>query len=156
MRVSNAGSVFRPARKADLPAIVRMLADDPLGATREQFFDPLPAAYERAFEAIEADPGNQLLVVELDGAVVGCMQLTFIPGLSRLGTTRAQIESVRVDSSARGHGLGEQMIAHAIQLARERGCGIVQLTTDAARANAHRFYERLGFVASHIGMKLDL
>ena len=135
---------------------VRVLADDPLGAKRERAVDPLPRDYLDAFDAIQTHTGNHLLVAELDGKVVGCLQLTFIPGLSRLGLTRAQIESVRIDSSMRGRKLGELMITDAIARARRHGCGVVQLTTDKARDDAHRFYERLGFVATHIGMKLSL
>jgi ribosomal protein S18 acetylase RimI-like enzyme len=133
-----------------------MLADDPLGATRERAVNPLPREYLDAFDAIQTHTGNHLLVAEFDGKVVGCLQLTFIPGLSRLGLTRAQIESVRIDSSMRGRKLGELMIQDAIDRAREHGCGVVQLTTDKTREDAHRFYERLGFEATHIGMKLAL
>src|SRR5262245_45418988 len=147
---------IRAATRADLPAIVRMLADDPLGATRERAVDPLPREYVEAFEAIQTHTGNHLLVADLDGKVVGCLQLTFIPGLSRMGLTRAQIESVRIDSSMRGRKLGETMIQDAIARAKARGCAVVQLTTDKARADAHRFYERLGFKATHEGMKLSL
>jgi ribosomal protein S18 acetylase RimI-like enzyme len=147
---------IRDARRDDVPAIVRMLADDPLGATRERAVDPLPREYLDAFEAIQTHTGNHLLVAELDGKIVGCLQLTFIPGLSRLGLMRAQIESVRIDSSMRGRKLGELMIRDAIERARQRGCGVVQLTTDKAREDAHRFYERLGFKATHEGMKLAL
>lgn len=151
-----AAPTIREATRDDLPAIVRMLADDPLGATRERAVDPLPRDYVDAFDAIQTHTGNRLLVAELDGKVVGCLQLTFIPGLSRLGLTRAQIESVRIDKSMRGRKLGELMIQDAIERARQRGCGVVQLTTDKAREDAHRFYERLGFEATHIGMKLTL
>jgi len=137
----------------DVPAIVAMLADDPLGAKRERPGDP---AYAEAFKEIDADP-RQVLVVARDGAeVVGTLQLTFIPGLSRLGSTRALIEAVRVRSDQRGGGLGGRLIEWAIDTARERGAAMVQLTTDASRTDAHRFYERLGFVASHVGMKLML
>jgi ribosomal protein S18 acetylase RimI-like enzyme len=154
--MTDTAPTIRAATRADVPAIVRMLADDPLGATRERATDPLPREYLDAFDAIQTHTGNHLLVAELDGKVVGCLQLTFIPGLSRLGLTRAQIESVRIDSSMRGRKLGELMIQDAIERARKHGCGVVQLTTDKAREDAHRFYERLGFVATHIGMKLSL
>jgi ribosomal protein S18 acetylase RimI-like enzyme len=154
--LSNSTPTIRDATRADLPASVRMLADDPLGAKRERAVDPLPQKYFDAFDAIQTHTGNHLLVAELDGKVVGCLQLTFIPGLSRLGLTRAQIESVRNDSSMRGRKLGELMIQDAVARARQHGCGLVQLTTDKARADAQRFYERLGFVATHIGMKLSL
>ena len=147
---------IRPARREDLPAIVAMLADDPLGATRERLEDPLPTCYTEAFAAMESDPNNRLLVAELSGQVVGCLQLTFIPGLARQGTERAQIEGVRVAASQRGQGLGRQLFVQAIERARQRGCGLVQLTTDKSRPEAHRFYESLGFVASHEGMKLKL
>jgi GNAT superfamily N-acetyltransferase len=148
---------IRRATAADLPAIVRMLANDPLGKTRERFAEPLPAEYLQAFAEVEAQKGNEILVaVAADGQVIGCLQLTFIPGLTRLGMTRAQIEGVRVDESRRGERIGETLFLDAIERARKAGCGLVQLTTDAARPDAHRFYERLGFVASHVGMKLAL
>ncbi|WP_424235681.1 N-acetyltransferase family protein [Actinophytocola sp.] len=144
---------IRRAVAADVPAIVAMLADDPLGAKRERPGDP---AYAEAFEDIDADP-RQLLVVATTGAdVVGTLQLTFIPGLSRLGATRALIEAVRVRSDQRGGGLGGQLIQWAIDTARERGAAMIQLTTDASRKDAHRFYERLGFAPTHVGMKLPL
>lgn len=148
--------IVRAAGPDDLPAIVRLLADDPLGAGRESFEEPLPSAYREAFDAIGRQPGNQILVAARGDEVVGCLQLTLIPGLSRGGMTRAQIEAVRVERSSRGQGIGEALFAHAIERAREEGCGLVQLTTDQARPDAHRFYERLGFVASHVGMKLAL
>jgi ribosomal protein S18 acetylase RimI-like enzyme len=148
--------VMRRATLADLPRIVQMLADDALGATRERFEDPLPTAYLDAFAAIEADPNQFLLVAEVSGTVVGVLQLTFIPGLTRLGSWRAMIEGVRVDGSQRGAGIGQQMVTWAIEEARRRSCRLVQLTTDKSRLDAHRFYERLGFVATHEGMKLDL
>jgi GNAT superfamily N-acetyltransferase len=143
--------VIRRARAADVPAIVAMLADDPLGAERESPGDP---AYAAAFAAIDADPHQYLAVAAVGEAVVGTLQLTFIPGLSRRGSTRALIEAVRVRSDRRGDGLGRRLAEWAIATARERGAALVQLTTDASRAEAHRFYERLGFVPSHIGMKL--
>jgi GNAT superfamily N-acetyltransferase len=130
-----------------------MLADDPLGAQREEPGDP---AYLEAFEVIDADP-HQHLAVAVDGdEVVGTLQLTFTTGLSRLGMTRATVEAVRVRSDQRGNGLGEHLVRWAVDEARARGCGMVQLTTDASRVDAHRFYERLGFTASHVGMKLVL
>ena len=149
-------TTIRPATVADLPAIVRLLADDPLGATRERYEEPLPAAYREAFAAVEAQEGNRILVAERDGRVIGCLQLTIIPGLSRLGMSRALIESVRVDRAARGHGLGERLFRHAIDQARAAGCGLVQLTTDKSRPEALKFYLRLGFEASHEGMKMKL
>jgi len=151
---------FRPARRTDVPAIVALLADDPLGQAREKNSAPLPAAYWQAFDDIAAQPGNHLLVAERAGAapreVVGCLQLTIIPGLSRCGMKRGLIEAVRVAASSRGLGVGERLVRHAIEIARAEGCGLVQLTSDKARPDAHRFYERLGFVASHLGMKLTL
>jgi len=150
------GEVFtvRAARPADLPELVAMLADDPLGSARE---GAPPAAYEQAFAAIDADPRQLLAVLTAaGGAIVGTLQLTTIPGLSRGGALRGQIEAVRVHSGHRGRGLGSPFIRWAIDEARRRGCAIVQLTTDRSRVDAHRFYERLGFVDSHIGMKLDL
>ena len=144
---------IRRATAADVDAVVAMLADDPLGATREKPGDP---AYLEAFAVIDADP-HQLLAVAVTGdEVVGTLQLTFTTGLSRLGMTRATVEAVRVRSDQRGNGLGEHLLRWAVDEARTRGCGMVQLTTDASRADAHRFYERLGFTASHIGMKLGI
>lgn len=148
---------FRRATREDLPAIVAVLADDHLGKTREDPRLPLDARYVTAFEAMDRDP-NQFLavVVAFDGALVGCLQLSFIPGLSRLGMLRGQIESVRIAASQRGGGLGRMMFEWAIAECRTRGCGLVQLTTDKARPDALRFYESLGFKASHEGMKLAL
>lgn len=147
---------IRRATSADLPAIVRLLANDPLGKTRERYAEPLPEAYVQAFAEVEAQKGNEILVAEAEGQVIGCLQLTMIPGLSRLGMLRAQIESVRVDESRRGEKIGEKLFLDAIERARRAGCGLVQLTTDASRPDARRFYERLGFAASHVGMKLAL
>ena len=147
---------FRPARREDLPDIVRMLADDEIGAQRETVADPLPETYGRAFEAIDRDPNNELIVAEREGQLVGVMQLTFIPYLTYRGSWRAMIEGVRVASSARSAGIGRQLIEWAIERARARGCLIVQLTSDKRRTDAIRFYERLGFVASHEGFKLRL
>jgi GNAT superfamily N-acetyltransferase len=148
--------IIRLATGDDLAAIVGLLADDGLGQGREKSGGPLAASYTAAFAAIERDPNNEIAVMEQDGAVVGCLQLTFIPGLSRQGATRAQIESVRVASSLRGKGLGRALFEWAIARAKEKDCRLVQLTTDKARADAHRFYDSLGFVASHEGMKLAL
>ncbi len=147
------GVVLRRAAAADLPAIVALLADDPLGATREGA-DPAP--YEAAFAAVDADPAHLLVVADDDGAAVGTLQLSFLPGLSRGGALRAQVEGVRVAASGRGRGLGEAMLRWCADEARRRGAVLVQLTTDSRRPDAHRFYERLGFVASHVGMKLEL
>lgn len=148
--------LFRTARRGDLPELVGMLADDPLGARREVFSDPLVAGYGDAFAAIEADPNNELVVVTTDAAIVGMLQITFIPYLTYQGGWRALIEGVRVSSGARSRGVGGAMVQWAIERARARGCIMVQLTTDRTREDALRFYERLGFVASHHGMKLHL
>jgi GNAT superfamily N-acetyltransferase len=147
---------FRPAHRADLPAIVALLADDGLGKGREVVGEEVDAAYWRAFDEMADDPDNTQIVVQLAGEVVGTMQLTFIRSLTRRGGLRAQIEGVRVRADQRGAGLGRQMIEWAIDQARERGCRLVQLTTDKRRPDAHRFYESLGFKASHEGMKLSL
>ena len=149
-------ALFRSATKADLPAIVGLLADDALGATRERDEVPLPSEYLAAFAAIEAQSGNEVIVAVEEGAVIGCLQFNGIPGLARLGMKRGQIEAVRLDRRYRGSGVGTELIGYAIKRAREEGCGLVQLTTDKSRGDAHRFYERLGFVASHEGMKLSL
>jgi ribosomal protein S18 acetylase RimI-like enzyme len=147
---------IRRARADDLPAIVAMLADDALGATREDPSIPLDPRYLQAFQAIDQDPNQFLAVVERAGQVTGCMQLTFLPGLSRKGAWRGQIEGVRVAAAERGAGTGRVMMDWAIERCRERGCDMVQLATDKSRTDAHRFYERLGFHASHEGMKLKL
>ena len=147
---------FRTATHEDLPAIVRMLADDGLGRGREQPVDPLPGAYAQAFDRMAAQPGNDYLLAEIDGAAAGCLQLTVIHGLSRTGMSRAVIEGVRVAASHRGQGVGEALFREAIERARAAGCGLVQLTTDKTRPGALRFYEKLGFAASHEGMKLIL
>ncbi|WP_088158240.1 GNAT family N-acetyltransferase [Achromobacter xylosoxidans] len=148
--------VFRRARLGDLPGIVALLADDELGATRENPALPLDPRYAAAFAAIGQDSNQFLAVVEQDSNLVGCLQLSFIPGLSRLGQWRGQIESVRIASSSRGAGLGRRMFEWAIEQCRIQGCSLVQLTTDRARPDARRFYESLGFKASHDGMKLSL
>ncbi len=148
---------FRRAVREDLPAIVRLLADDPLGARREQFTTPLPEPYYAAFDAIDRDLNNELVVVETDThAVVGVLQMTFIPGITYRGGWRALIEGVRVAAEVRSGGVGRQLLEWAIARARQRGCHVVQLTSDKSRADAIRFYQRLGFVASHEGLKLSL
>jgi len=147
---------FRRAVHADLPALVRLLAEDDLGSTRERYAEPLPESYSRAFEQIDRDPNHELIVAEQDGNAIGTLHLMFLPSLSYQGGTRAQIESVRVDTRFRNQGIGKKMMEYAIERARQRGCHLVQLTTHATRADAHRFYERLGFKASHMGMKLPL
>ena len=154
MSVPVAPPVIRRATREDVPAIVALLVDDPLGATRESAGDH--TAYLAAFDLIDADPAHQLVVLDDDGEVVGTLQLTLLPSLSRGGALRAQIEAVRVASSRRGHGLGERLFRWAIDEARGRGAVLVQLTTDATRVDAQRFYERLGFTPSHVGMKLAL
>ncbi|MFF0233334.1 GNAT family N-acetyltransferase [Micromonospora sp. NPDC005254] len=146
--------IFREAVRADLPAVISLLADDVLGKTRD--FTEVDEAYERAFADISADPRNQLIVAEQGGDLVGCLQITYIPGLGRHGAERSLIEAVRVRSDRRGQGLGRELMTWAIDQARHRGCALVQLTTDKSRADAHRFYLGLGFVASHEGMKLPL
>jgi GNAT superfamily N-acetyltransferase len=147
----------RRAQRTDVPTIVEMLADDPLGMTREAFTSPLPASYLDAFDAIDGDPNNELVVaIGGDRGVIGVLQLTFIPYLTYRGGWRALIEGVRVASSVRSSGIGGELIRWAIERARQRGCHLVQLTTDKARPDAIRFYEQLGFAASHEGMKLHL
>jgi ribosomal protein S18 acetylase RimI-like enzyme len=148
------GVTLRRATIDDVAAVVALIADDQLGATRDDPADLAP--YLRAFAAIDADPAQLLVVLEDGGAVVGTMQLSFIPGLSRRGATRAQVEAVRVAAGQRGRGLGEQMVRWAVEEATRRGCALVQLTTDKSRVDAHRFYERLGFTASHEGFKMSL
>ena len=145
---------FRRAGIADLPAIVAMLADDELGAQRESRNDLTP--YLAAFERIDRDPGQHLLVADRGIEVVGTLQLSVIPGLSRRGATRTVIEAVRVRASERGTGLGSLLIEYAVEESRRLGADLVQLTSDASRADAHRFYERMGFVGSHVGFKLSL
>jgi GNAT superfamily N-acetyltransferase len=148
---------LRTATEADVPAIVGLLAADQLGATRDGVRDEADhAAYAAAFRRIDADPAHLLVVAEQDGQIVATLQLSFLPGLARRGALRAQIEAVRVAENQRGTGLGAAMMRWAIDEARDRGCTLVQLTSDKARTEAHRFYARLGFVASHEGMKLRL
>ncbi|MEV6182786.1 GNAT family N-acetyltransferase [Streptomyces sp. NPDC052015] len=145
---------IRAAVAEDVPAIVEMLADDPLGAQRESPDDLSP--YLTALERLSADPNQRLVVAVRDGRVVGTLQLTLVPGLSRRGATRSIIEGVRVHADERGSGLGTRFIEWAIDESRRAGCQLVQLTSDNTRTDAHRFYERLGFVASHVGFKLQL
>ncbi|MGX8011466.1 N-acetyltransferase family protein [Mesorhizobium sp. ORM8.1] len=147
---------IRRAREADIPAIVAMLADDELGRAREDAGTPLAQAYLDAFAQIDADP-NQLLAVMTDGDdVIGTLQISFLTGLSLRGARRGQIEAVRVAAHRRSEGLGQRLFEWAIETCRERGCRVAQLTTDKSRLDAHRFYDRLGFKASHIGYKLKL
>jgi ribosomal protein S18 acetylase RimI-like enzyme len=148
--------VFRIARREDVPAIVRLLADDELGNQRERYQDPLPESYYGAFEQLESDRNHELIVAELNGEVRGTLHLMFLPSLSYQGGLRAQVESVRVDKKCQNQGIGSKMMKWAIERARQRGAHIVQLTTHSSRADAHRFYQRLGFKGSHLGMKLSL
>jgi GNAT superfamily N-acetyltransferase len=148
---------FREARRADLPAIIAMLADDGLGNNRENPQpDTIDPAYEAGFDEVGAQSGNHLIVAEQDGQLVGTMQLVIIPGLSRLGAKRAQIEAVRVARPMRGQGIGDALLRYAIEVARADGCKLVQLTSDKRRGRAHMFYERVGFVATHVGFKMEL
>ena len=147
---------FRRAQPDDLPAIVVLLANDVLGQQREDASSPPNRKYVDAFQAILADPNQLQVVATLNDEVIGTLQLTFIPGLARIGAWRGQIEAVRIAETHRGSGVGQQMFEWAIEQCRARGCNLVQLTTDKARPDAHRFYERLGFVGSHIGYKLTL
>jgi ribosomal protein S18 acetylase RimI-like enzyme len=144
---------IRPARRGDVAVIIRMLADDALGRGRERIEDPPPPSYFRAFEAVESDPNIQLMVAEDgSGEVVGCLQLCILPGLSSQGAQRALIEDVRVASHCRSRGIGEQMVQWAVTEARGKGCRLVELLTHNTRVDAQRFYARLGFAASHVGM----
>lgn len=147
---------YRLATEADLLEIVRLLADDHLGGSRERYTDPLPPEYATAFAGLQRIGAEVILAEDETGIIVGCLQLLVLPGLGSLGKQRAQIEAVRIESSLRGKGLGSQLIGYAVQRAREKGCKMVQLTSDNSRQGAHRLYERLGFKASHVGMKLYL
>jgi len=148
--------VFRPARREDLPIIVWMLAEDDLGSRRERFEEPLPDSYYKAFDEIDKDSNHELIVAEMNGKVVGTLQLMFLPSISYQGGMRAQVESVRVDGKLRNQGIGAEMMKWAIERAKERDAHLVQLTSHKSRNDAHRFYERLGFTKSHVGMKLSL
>lgn len=147
---------FRRATAEDLAAIVALLADDPLGREREDDASDLDPHYREAFIAVERDPNQLLAVADHGGRVVGVLQLSFIPGLTRRGMWRGQIEGVRVAAAQRGSGVGRRMLEWAIDECRNRGCGLVQLTADERRTDAHRFYEALGFQATHRGYKLPL
>jgi len=140
----------------DLHRVILMLADDFLGSQRERIKVSLPESYTKAFREIEADPNNELIVAELDGEVIGTLQLTYTPSLSFQGSKRATVESVRVDARYRGKGIGREMMLWAMERAREKGCVSMQLTSHADRKDAHRFYENLGFKATHVGMKIAL
>lgn len=154
--MSQSQLTVRRATRDDVPTIIRMLADDFLGRDRERVEEVTPAAYLEAFDAIDADPQQELVVAELDGVAVGTLQLTFIPYLTHGGGWQAIIEAVRISSTLRGTGLGHSLLTWAIERARERGCLRIQLTSDKRRLDAHRFYADLGFEATHEGMKLDL
>lgn len=148
--------LFRRATSEDLPEIIRLLADDFLGATRERLEDPLPESYLKAFRELESDQNNELIVAELDGVIVGTLQLTVTPSLSYQGGRRSSVESVRVDDKFRGKGIGREMMLWAIERAKEKGCISMHLTSHGERKDAHRFYEQLGFQKSHVGMKISL
>ena len=152
--MANISSVtIRRARRDDVRTIVEMLADDPLGGARERIEDPLPQSYFAAFERIARDPNIQLVVAEDgQGAVVGCLQLCILPGLSSQGASRGLIEDVRVAKHCRSRGIGEEVVQWAVAEARARGCKVVELLTHHTRVDAQRFYERLGFARSHVGM----
>ncbi len=154
--MTGADLLFRLASRADLPSIIRMLADDELGSQRECYQDPLPPSYYAAFEQIEHDPNHELIVAERNGEVIGTLHLIFLPSVSFQGGLRAQVESVRVDKRFQSQGIGSQMMKWTMERARQRGAHVVQLTTHKTRLDAHRFYERLGFKGSHLGMKLSL
>ncbi|MCA2216131.1 GNAT family N-acetyltransferase [Jidongwangia harbinensis] len=148
---------FRIADRSDVPAVLDLLDDDSISRTRERLVPAGDdAAVWAAFEAIDADPRNELIVADDDGAVIGTCQLTFVPSLSRGGAERLIVEAVRVRDDRRGHGVGRAMMRWALDRGRERGCRLAQLTSDKRRVEAHRFYESLGFTASHEGMKLTL
>jgi ribosomal protein S18 acetylase RimI-like enzyme len=146
--------IIRRARRDDVRAIVTMLADDHLGRARERLEEPLPESYFAAFARLDADPGIQLVVAEEGGVVVGCLQLCILPGLSSQGASRGLIEDVRVASHRRSRGIGEQLVQWALAQARERQCKLVELLTHHTRVDAQRFYERLGFSKSHVGMTI--
>jgi ribosomal protein S18 acetylase RimI-like enzyme len=146
---------IRRARREDVEAIVRMLADDPLGSGRERIESPLPRCYFEAFQAVDLDPRIQLVVAEdVHGAVVGCLELCILPGLSSQGASRGLIEDVRVATPCRSRGIGERLVTWAIAEAQARGCKLIELLTHHTRFDAQRFYKRLGFEPSHVGMTL--
>lgn len=147
---------FRVAAETDLPAIVALLADDDKGQSREDSRLPLDPAYYAAFESIDAEPNQELIVAERDGAIIGTLQLSYLPGLSHRGAWRGQIEAVRIARHLRGEGLGTVMIDWAVERCRSRGCRMAQLTSASSRLDAHRFYEKRGWAKSHAGFKLKL
>ncbi len=156
MAILSRDVVFRYAQIDDLDDIVKMLADDKLGQKRERYAQPLPISYVNAFQAISIDPNNELIVACFEEKVIGVAQLTFTPHLTHLGGWRATIEGVRTASSHRDKGIGTKLIQHAIQISKERGCHLVQLTTDKQREAALHFYQNLGFEATHEGLKLKI
>jgi ribosomal protein S18 acetylase RimI-like enzyme len=147
---------FRDATEDDVAELIQMIANDQLGQSREDASLPINQAYTSAFQAIEADPNNRLIVLTQGDVIVGTMQLTFIPGLARLGSWRGQIEAVRVHEAYRSQKIGQKLFVWAIEECKNKGCSLVQLTTDKTRADAHRFYDRLGFEPTHEGYKLKL
>src|ERR1700761_4201372 len=146
--------ILRPARREDVAAVIAMLADDHLGRARERLEEPLPQIYYDAFARLSVDPNIQLMVAEEGGKVVGCLQLCILPGLSSQGASRGLIEDVRVASDRRSRGIGEQLVQSAVGEAKARGCKLVELLTHHTRVDAQRFYERLGFSRSHVGMTI--
>lgn len=152
----SAGLHFYAATREHVPQLVAMLADDVLGAKREQYEDPLPEAYYTAFDAIDKDPNHDLIIAVLEDQLVGFLQLTFLPYLTYVGGWRALIEGVRVSKACRGQGIGRALLEEAIRRAERKPCHVVQLTTDKSRPEAMAFYASLGFIASHEGMKLHL
>ena len=154
--MSEKGIIFRIASKADLPSIVRLLANDDLGSQRERNEAPLPDSYYSAYEEINKDPNHELIVAEQNGEVIGTAHLMFLPSISYQGGLRAQIESVRIDTQHQNRGIGREMMTWVIDRAKARGAHLVQLTTHKSREDAHRFYKRLGFRGTHLGMKLCL
>jgi ribosomal protein S18 acetylase RimI-like enzyme len=145
---------IRRARRDDIETIVSMLADDALGGPRERLGNPLPDSYFAAFDRVDRDPNLTLVVAEGEGAVIGCLQLCILPGLSSQGASRGLIEDVRVASHCRSQGIGEQLVLWALAEARGRGCKLVELLTHHTRVDAQRFYERMGFARSHVGMTI--
>ena len=148
--------LFRLATRDDVPSIVRLLADDDLGSQRERYEDPLPESYYSAFDLIHNDPNHELIVAEQGGEVIGTLHLMFLPSISFQGALRSQVESVRVDKRFQNQGIGSEMMKWTIDRSQQRGAQVMQLTTHNTRVDAHRFYERLGFKGSHLGMKLSL
>lgn len=148
----NAAVSIRPARRDDVPVMIAILADDHLGRARERLEDPLPVVYYEAFERVQRDPNLTLVVAESEGRVVGCLQLAILPGISSQGGIRGLLEDVRVASDCRSRGIGEQLVQWAVTEAKARGCILVELLTHQSRTDAQRFYKRLGFAASHVGM----